>query len=139
MAIDGGLRSTFRTRLPKFMWTSIESPFTSKGIPDAEFAFDGYSAWVEFKLAKGKQLNIKPEQIGWHIRRDRQKCPSFIAVRNHKPGIDQLLIYYGYQIEALDSFGIDLKPQLVTNGGASRWNWSDVSETLLSGWRGELI
>lgn len=124
---DGGLRTTFRTSLPKFHWTSIESPWTGAGTPDAEYCYAGCEGWVEFKRAQGWNAGMRPEQVGWHMRRARCGGRSFIAVRKG----EDLYIYNGCDAKQLHCDGmLNVKPILFSGGGASRWPWLKIERIL---------
>jgi hypothetical protein len=94
MKIDGGLRPMFRDRFPSWHWTSIET-LTVNGVPDAEFCFDASQGWIEYKFTSGYQVGLRPEQIGWALRRARAGGRSFIAVRRTADKVDELYLFAG--------------------------------------------
>lgn len=124
---DGGLRSAFRKYLPKFQWTSIESPFTGAGTPDAEFCYSGKQGWVEFKRARGWSADMRPEQVAWHMRRARCGGRSFIAIRKES----KLYIYNGKDAKQLHNEGIlNTRPLLFSDTGMVNWPWTKIAQIL---------
>lgn len=135
---DGKLRQIFRQHLPEFHWQAIESGFTGRGIPDANYCLNGIEGWVENKRTSGWVVNISPEQVGWHMRRARAGGVTFIAVRRQNitrvtGPVDQLWLYDGGDIEILRDVGIRAGPEplVFTEGGPAKWNWKKISEALL--------
>jgi Holliday junction resolvase len=79
--IDGGLRATFRAKLPDIHWQAVESKLTGKGIPDANYCAEGIEGWVEFKKTSGWKIGLRTEQTSWIEKRARFGGNVFIAVR----------------------------------------------------------
>lgn len=143
MAIDGGLRPIFRDHLRDAMWTSIESGFTERGIPDSEYCFPGgISGWVEYKKTEGNSIgHVKPEQIGWMERRFRYGGRVFVAVRKTQlPGkrrvaCDDLYIFNGSGARYLKTGGLDAAENHLLGrweNGPKSWNW-DAVRAILTG------
>lgn len=131
MKIDGGLRPMFRERFPSWHWTSIET-VTVNGVPDAEFCFDATQGWIEYKFTSGFTVGLRPEQIGWALRRARAGGRSFIAVRRTADKVDELYIFAGADAARLKSLGLrGVEPLGRFAGGPPRWNWERVSDLLL--------
>lgn len=142
--VDGGLRAELRKRLPHFHWTSVETPLTESGVPDCEYCCEGVQAWIECKRARGWEVSLRPEQIGWQLRRHRAGGRALIAVRR-VPG-DELWLLAGHAARELKEYGLprDLnfsrKPALwphgallgLWTGGPSRWDWRQVERALLA-------
>jgi hypothetical protein len=132
MAIDGGLRALFRKHLANFMWTSIESGMTQRGIPDANYCCSGVEGWVEYKLTKGWTVGLRPEQIAWHLQRRRMGGRSFIAVRRMNKTDDELWLYQGAHAKWLKTGGIKaICPEMTAYGGPGAWDWGRIRQTLL--------
>jgi hypothetical protein len=128
--IDGGLRSTFSRAMPEAQWTAIETGLTGRGVPDCEFCFPGgASGWIEYKLARGNVVRVRPEQVGWVERRVRLGGRVFVAVRRD----DELLLYRGGAIRPLKVGGIPAAlPWLLGGwgGGGGSWPWDAIRAIL---------
>jgi hypothetical protein len=132
MKIDGGLRPMFRDRFPSWHWTSIET-LTVNGVPDAEFCFDASQGWIEYKFTSGYQVGLRPEQIGWALRRARAGGRSFVAVRRTADKVDELYIFAGADAARLKLLGLKVvEPLGRFAGGPPAWNWERVSDLLLT-------
>jgi hypothetical protein len=144
MAIDGGLRPLFRKAMPLFHWQSIETGGTGKGIPDSNYCRGGVEGWVEFKITKGWTAGLRPEQVGWHLKRQNAGGRTFIAIRQQLPAntrrikpTDRLWLFPGYMVKALEE-GIpkhwwDEPPEHVLCM-ESPWKWELVEDYLLGRW-----
>ena len=132
MLKDGGLRTIFRQQLKDWQWTSIESAFTSSGIPDSEFcAPNGVSGWIEYKITHIFYVQIKPFQISWLMRRCRYGGNAWIAVRRTaRDKSDQLWLMRGDQAEALHNCGLEGTHCWVWEGGPSGWNFDEIASLL---------
>jgi hypothetical protein len=120
MAKDGGLRSLFRENLPKFHWTSIESPLTGMGTPDANYCYDSIEGWIEFKQTKGWAVTLRVEQVGWLLRRTRAGGRTFVAVRRK----NELYLFRGSDARSLRENGIKgALPVAHETGGPAKWRW----------------
>jgi hypothetical protein len=131
---DDGLRALFRRHLPQVHWSSIETGVTQSGVPDMEGAYRGAQFWVEMKATRAWVVEIRREQIGWHLRRAREGCPSFIAVRRRHDGgprlgppVDELWLWAGADVVRVRDQGLRATgPLLVEEGGPGRWRWPQV-------------
>lgn len=136
---DGGLRKEWRTHLPQFHWTSVESPLTVQGIPDTNYCHRGSEGWIEnkkVKLGSDGVVVVRPEQFAWHERRLRAGGKVFIAVR--WPAKDDTL----YLLHPLAGRSLVAGARLTGlpadhvlgqwRGGPSRWKWPKIAEILLS-------
>lgn len=150
MAIDGGLRPIFRDRLRVgFDWTSVETGGTGRGVPDSNCCaqipndfvggpeYVGVEFWVEYKQTTGWACTLRPEQIGWILRRTMHGGRVFVATRRRTPGgprspaADELFIHQGAVVRELRDTGLLGVPWLFRqDGGPSAWNWDDVRRTL---------
>jgi hypothetical protein len=137
MARDGDLRAIFRRNLPKFDWTSVESGGTGRGIPDSNYCLDGREGWCEFKQTKAWAVGLRPEQVGWILRRVRHGGRVWIAVRRMREDSDELWIAPGNLAGELKAEGLN---GLVANtlirlrwfGGPAKWNWDQIAKVLVS-------
>jgi hypothetical protein len=125
--MDGNLRQIFRKKLPQFHWQSIETGGTGRGIPDSNYCCSGEEGWVEFKKTSGWKVNIRPEQVGWLLRRSRAGGRTWLAVRRKG---DQLWLVRGSQAEELLDRGLRdfLAPSW--EGGPARWDWEAINRLL---------
>ena len=132
MQIDGGLRSLFRKRLPQFDWTSIETGGTGRGIPDSNYCIDGVEGWIEFKRTLHWTAGLRPEQVGWMMRRTRHGGRCFIAIRRKTVSkgvpVDQLWLYSGRDAQALHANGMRAVEPLALYNDA--WNWPEIAGIL---------
>lgn len=136
MKIDGGLRTIFREHLPNFMWTSIETGGTGRGVPDSHYlAPGGIDGWIEYKKTTAFSVALRPEQIGWILRRNRLKGRTWVAVRQIRKDGDHLHLVPGFAVRDLAVEG--LRSGAVStytpswNGGPNKWLWREISEWLV--------
>ena len=132
MARDGDLRAIFRRRLPQFMWTSVESGGTSRGIPDSHYCGNGAAGWVEFKKTTGWAVGLRPEQVGWALQYGRHGGRTWVAVRRKD---DELWMVPGDHAAALKEHGLrpvleGKVPGVWYDGGPARWSWDAVATLL---------
>src|SRR4051812_22700174 len=66
---DGGLRRIFREHLPSYHWTPVETAMTGAGVPDCNCCYAGVEFWIEYKFSHAWSVVLRPEQIGWLLRR----------------------------------------------------------------------
>jgi Holliday junction resolvase len=127
MARDGDLRAIFRRRLTSFDFQSIETGSTGRGIPDMNYCHDGREGWIEAKQTQGWAVGLRPEQIGWLMRRARHGGRVWIAVRRKG---DELWLIPGDRAAQLKSEGLkDIASEHWTNG-PSRWDWDRIAYLL---------
>lgn len=132
MSVDDGLRVLFRKNIPRCHWQSVETGFTSRGVPDSNFCLDGFEGWVEFKsVRRGWIVPLRPEQIAWLITREKHGGRTFVAVRRRTEGADELWIFRGKYARELRDYGLRHPQELLTTaGGPSRWDWEKVRYAL---------
>ena len=134
--IDGGLRKLFHAHLPQVHWQSIEAGGTGRGIPDSNGCVDGKEFWVEFKQTANYAVGLRPEQVGWMLRRTRAGGRTFIAVRRRHDGgrrrgarVDELWLYNGAGARVLSELGMKACRGAalgIWEGGPARWGWEKV-------------
>ncbi len=135
MARDGDLRAIFRRKLPQFDWQPIESPLTSRGIPDTNACGNGIEFWIENKKTDGWAVGLRPEQVGWIKRRVRHGGKVWIAVRRKD---NELWMVRGKWATELKAGGLRKLQMLPLNdlwsfsGGPAQWDWPIVAELLVS-------
>lgn len=138
--IDGGLGKEFQKHLPRFHWQRIESGLTGLGIPDLNGCKNGIEFWIENKCVRvGHKIKFQPGQVGWIERRRRNGGKVFIAVRYQIPGgprrgpaIDDIRLFSGNDVRALDTDPRGVRPLLSGQGGPSNWPWGLVESYLTS-------
>lgn len=128
--IDGGLRSLFRERIPTFMWTSIETGGTGRGVPDSNYISPkGIEGWIEFKRCDHWKPVFRPEQIGWITRRIRYNGRICIGVRQQDHD-DTLWLVRGRVIKELAVDGLRngavQRHSTHMAGGPNHWDWDLV-------------
>jgi hypothetical protein len=128
MSVDSGLRSLFRKNLPAFDWCTVETGVAGRGVPDANYCFEGQEGWIEFKKADHWRVTIRPEQIGWAERRIHHGGLVFCAIRQQMHS-DTLWIYPGNSMRQLKDNRIDAAPWLLGTwpGGPSKWDWAAIT------------
>lgn len=143
-APDDGLRALFRQHLRRVHWTTVESGALAPGTPDSEGCLRGVVTWVEYKATDGWRVSLRPEQVGWHLRRARAGGRSVVVVRRRHPGgprrgpaVDELWVFRGRAVRMLDEERIDFPALyddllLRCSGGPAAWDW-DVVERQLFG------
>jgi hypothetical protein len=161
VAADGNLRSIFRERLRVgFDWTSIETGSTILGVPDSNYCVrverlvqaqyiseenprdivlgsHGVEGWVEFKQTSGWACTLRPEQVGWHLRRHAHGGRTFVATRRWHDGhsrsdaVDELWLHDGCWVRELKTDGLrGAQPLGHWHGGPGQWDWDMVRRIL---------
>src|SRR4249920_517063 len=126
MPIDGGLSGIFQSHLPKGIhWLRIESGFTMRGIPDMNYCWFGKEGWIEFKVTHGNVVGLRPEQVGWLLRRSRAGGKCFVAVRKKTRKCDELWLVPGKYADRLKETGLNeaLTGWYIFWGGPAKWDW----------------
>ncbi len=131
MKKDGGLAELFRKHIPTAHWQRVEN-IIGRGTPDMNGCLKGKEFWIEFKKTDGWRIDIKPEQVAWHLHRSRVGGKTFFAVRRDPKCLDELWIISGRQAALLKRSGIKaLKTgYIVTSGGPRRWDWGSIQSLL---------
>jgi hypothetical protein len=96
------LRKSFREHIPQFDWCSLESGMTGRGIPDANYCYNGIEGWIEFKSSHHWRVKMRPGQIGWIERRIDHGGRAYVAVRRDA---SELWLYHGAVVRRLQSEG----------------------------------
>lgn len=141
MAIDGGLRSIFRTKLTVgWHWQSIETGGTGLGVPDSNYCSNGIEGWIEYKQTEGWTVDLRPEQVSWITTRVLRGGQVFIAVRRKNQGgprrgapVDELWLWPGRLARELRENGLKTgeTPIYFGIGGPARWDWKEIERILL--------
>ncbi len=119
---DGNLRQIFAKHLPMVLFTAIETGGTGRGIPDSEYCVEGQTGWIEFKMARGQDTGLRPEQYAWAARRMRAKGRVFIAVRSKTTTRDELWFMTPSQwAPKLQDCG-----GWIFHGGPKGWDWDRI-------------
>lgn len=139
MSIDGGLRTLFHKNLKQFHWQAIETGGVGMGVPDSNAcAPPGIEFWVEFKTTDRWSVVLRPEQVGWLLRRSRAGGHTFIATRRAHSGgprrgaaTDELWLHGGHHAAALKAGGLKgAQPLAMWSGGPGAWPWDAVAALL---------
>ena len=122
-------RSIFKEKLKGWQITPIETGVIVSGVPDAEYcAPGGVTGWIEFKIAKGSVVGLRPAQVSWIDRRYRMGGNAFIAVQK-KCG--DLYIYSGSGVKELKRNGLASSVGLLYQSEGSKWDWDAIRTSLL--------
>jgi hypothetical protein len=135
---DNGMRPLFHGRLRDLHWQALELGVLGRGVPDSNYCGDGVDGWVEFKATETHAVPLRPEQVGWILRRCRAGGRVFIATRRQHDGgpllgdpTDELWIHEGWDAATLKAEGLLSAPPVLHNeGGPSRWDWGLVRGVL---------
>lgn len=114
-------------------WTTVESGALAPGTPDVEGCWRGVSFWVECKWAPYWKSKVRPEQVGWHLRRKRAGGRSFILTRRVRDDedYDELWLHGGENAAVLQEGGLKcVDPLLWCGGGPSTWDWDELLRCL---------
>lgn len=127
MSTDGGLRKIFRSRLPMVHWTSVETGLVQQGVPDMHGTWKGSSFWIENKRARGLEINLRPQQIGWLLRNARSGGKAFVAVRKK----DVLWLFHGAHARSLARDGLRKPaPAAIAGSWPAPWPWAKIARIL---------
>ena len=138
MKTDGGLRPLFRQNIMDIFWTTVETGATAAGVPDSFGIRGGKPFWQENKWTEAVAVNFEPGQFSWHLRYARYGGKSFIAVRQladpgaRREGRDNLFLYRGADIMAVNEKGLNFPPLGSWMGGPANWDWRAVRRLLLA-------
>jgi hypothetical protein len=117
----------FRQNLRQAQWTAIETGATSQGVPDHEYVFPGgHQGWVEFKSTNAWAVRLRPEQIGWLLRRSRLGGRCFVAVvrQGH-----ELSLIDGAKADVLGASGLKAVVPVLWLPELP-WDWSQIQRVL---------
>lgn len=138
--IDGGLWDLMKRHWPEsdVHWTRIETGYTVLGVPDVNGCWQGQDTWLELKGTSGWKPRVRPEQIGWAIRRGRAGGRVCLLTRRATAGgvrvapADELYVHLWQDIERVAEVGLREGPPaaLLCRGGPERWNWDLVHEVV---------
>lgn len=130
--LEKNLWSVMKTHLDKIKnvhYQRIETGQTGRGIPDVNIKSSAtYSdAWVELKVVNGRKVELRPEQVAWHLRRVAAGGRTFILAREKKEGprtgkVDRLYLWEGGLAVAVLERGLDC-PAVVFN---APFDWNEI-------------
>lgn len=79
---------------------------TSRGIPDVNACRDGVECWIELKVVQGRQVKLRPEQVGWLLlRTTRFHGRAWIVAEDHYR--NRVLVWNGRFAAEVKTDGID--------------------------------
>ena len=130
---DGGLRQLISKHISAAHWVAIESPLTSRGIPDLNGCLNGTEVWIETKAIEGWTVAISKEQVAWIERRSRALGRVYVAVRRSRASGLWLLnpsaarpLLEGQRISSLPADAI----RLYSPGGPAAWDWYAIKSLI---------
>jgi hypothetical protein len=142
VSVDGGLRRAFREHLRAgWMWTSVETGGTGRGVPDSHYASGGATGWVEFKTESSLGcVGLRPEQVAWLAGYARHGGRAWVAVRLVHGGgprkgaaADELWLLDGRWAREVRRAGLTAGAPGVAGrwvGGPAGWCWPAVGAVL---------
>jgi hypothetical protein len=86
---------------------------------------------LELKAAKHWKINLRPEQVAWHMQRSRVGGRTFIAVRRQNEKHDELHLIAGLHAAFLKENGLERTSDIYWEGGPRAWNWLRIESILL--------
>lgn len=127
---DGGLRRLLRENIPAVHWCTVESGAIAPGTPDVNGCRHGSEFWIECKQTDGWAVTLRPEQVGWLMRRARAGGRVFVLVRRAS---SELWLLPGARADLLKAEGLrgSVAPLGVWRGGPARWSWAEVEAQLV--------
>ena len=131
---DGDLRNIFRKQLPQVHFQPIEIGGTGHGVPDVNFCYKSIEGFIEFKMAKGGKIGLRPEQIGWIKERIRYGGLVKICVRAYISAEDYLIMFKGDLVNHLETQTLQNNFNYAVNfwkGGPREWNWAEILQALI--------
>lgn len=131
--IDGGLWGEISKHVGYHHFQRIESTLTGNGIADVNYLLEGGTeGWIELKKSDHWAVGMRPEQIGWHLRRARLGGRTFIAVRRAPKREDELWLIPGREVSWLAKNGLRTVSTKWRLGreGPKNWDWAAFLEVL---------
>lgn len=139
-APDAGLRKLFHDRIGQCHFQSIEIGTLGRGVPDDNYCADGVEGWIEYKFTETHAVGLRPEQVGWILRRMRAGGRVFVVtMRQHGGGVllgepvRELWIHEGWDAAAIKAGGLMAAPPVLCLE-ESPWDWGAVRRVLTDWW-----
>ena len=99
-----------KKNLPNTHLQRIETGGTGRGIPDLNGCYKGVEFWVELMVViAGIKIWLRPEQIGWLVKRSMHGGRSFVLVRTPDA---QIYLYPGKDAREVLEEGLRRAPLL---------------------------
>lgn len=136
---DGGLRPLLRQHLPMVHWTTVESGAISPGTPDIHGCYNSVDFWIECKVTARWGVTLRPEQVGWLLRRARAGGRGCVLIRRQcvegprRERADQLWLVPGARAAEARAGGLrspEACAELLGEGGPALWPWPALLERL---------
>jgi|TARA_Y100000034_G_scaffold68872_1_gene83108 hypothetical protein len=110
----------------------IETGSTGRGIPDVNLCKDGVEIWVELKVVIGRSIDLSPEQVAWHYRRNAAGGTTWIMARDVADGArkgkyDRIYLWCGSQSIEVKKQGVDAPGAFVFE---SPYEWDKIMDKL---------
>tara|TARA_R110000751_G_scaffold10438_1_gene38193 strand:- start:474 stop:854 length:381 start_codon:yes stop_codon:yes gene_type:complete len=104
----------------------IETGGTGRGIPDFNACCEGTEFWVELKVVNsGKKIGLRPEQIGWLVKRSMNGGRCFVLVRTPEA---EIYLYKGKDARQVADEGLRMTPYLCLK---KPYDWNLLVKTFL--------
>ena len=104
----------------------IETGGTGRGIPDFNACCKGVEFWVELKVVNsGKKIGLRPEQIGWLVKRSMNGGRCFVLVRTPEA---EIYLYKGKDARQVADEGLRMTPYLCLK---KPYDWNLLVKTFL--------
>jgi Holliday junction resolvase len=104
----------------------IETGGTGRGIPDFNACCEGTEFWVELKVVNaGKKVGLRPEQVGWLVKRSMCGGKCFVLVRTPTA---EIYLYKGEDARQVADDGLRLTPELCLK---KPYDWELLIKTFL--------
>lgn len=121
---------------PETHYQRIETGSTGRGIPDLNICHAGREVWVELKIVQGRRVELRPEQIAWHIRRHRSSGLPWILAREKKSGprtgeVDRVYLWSGAYAVEVAEFGIGCESGKKWDRIGRSLPWKEILDTML--------
>lgn len=138
MSLEKDFWSIFKTQLdasPDMHHQRIETGSTGRGIPDVNLCWRGVEVWVEMKVVQGRRVELRPEQVAWHVRRTRAGGRSWIFAREKKSGprvgeVDRLYLWPGKYSVSVSEKGVEADGATVWDRVGRKFPWDEILSRL---------
>lgn len=99
-------------------WQRVETGGTGLGVPDWNVGWRGLETWFELKRVEGNRVLLRPEQIGWHLKRAHVGCRSWIIAYWER--FDLWLVWPGHCAREVRAAGVAAPGSRRYPGGSLR-------------------
>jgi Holliday junction resolvase len=98
-------------------------------VPDLYAVHKGRGAWIELKVARGRQVVVRPSQVAWHLAHAAAGGRSWFIVRS----LDgrELRLYDGGRVRDLEAQGTAVPPAVITT---RPFDWDTILRAVFGAW-----